>query len=667
MNTHYRRFFIAVPLFLSLATSARPAAAQQNPLVFPAAAPIVVEEVRDRILRGRELLDENDELSVATLRDASQNALAALGQVAGKNVLEAAPASLPSDVVTVGLAQRAAEAHYYWGLAADKFARRDEAITALARSVRLWSLSPRAAGEDGTLARDALLALKSRLRAGLPLVAPDDVLDSIARFAHGGQWTPRRVVFDASRLGDASGAPLKEEFLITDGNLFPPLATTGNPLVRIPTYYQDVPRASLPSSLQLSKMVTGYARQMSGPNRGQLRQVVRVFYASPFVTKDQRDDLPRARALCEQFLRVYSLFRQQLGVENLYTRGDKTEGVTTLWLLEVSAIWPQDDDDPSVLAQLGPNMPGLNVSMEGAPPDLQTTPLMRPWMAVAGQNEASPGEIMFWKAGLARSEAEWVRELCHEYGHVSLPPLGGFQAPLEPYANGIIGETLGLMWAAQIPDRFSAPGLPGDAGLGADFTGHVNDQALPALEWFRKQGPNSPLRATGTRESWKYLQGLTVYLERVYGARMLGRALVPLSQRAVQVSDIAARRSLMGTPELLRSVETTWRDPWNGTKTLPIWLPGALNLDLDAAKLISRGEATLKSGTRAEVLLWVPPGADSLRIDGAGAQNLRGVGLPYNSAPGAMRLYFAGKSGWQRFSLMAGADARISAARFERK
>lgn len=623
------------------------------------------------MLKGRALLDNNDDLAVATLRDAAQSALPSLEQVAGKNALGAAPESLPRDVVTANLAYNAAEAHYYWGVAADRFARRDESITALARAARLSRASAAAPLDGGLLRRDTADALKRVLKDGLPLIAPDDVLDSIALFAHGGLWKPSRNAFDPAPLsGEIGGGALsKEEFLITDGSLFPPLAPTANPLVRVPSYYQEVPFENLPDALKLNKMVAGYTRQNSGPNKAQWRQIVRVFYASPYLTKDRRDDLPRARALCEQFLRVHALFREQLGAANQFARGDKTEGVTTLWLLEVSALWPQDDEDPSVLAQLGPRMPGLNTGKQREPSDPETTALMRPWMPVAGQSEGEPGEILFWKAGLARPEAEWVREVCHEYGHVALPPLGGFRPPLEPFGNGVMGETLGLLWAAQLPSRFGA--APSGKGAGeamlGDFSNHVKTQALPALGFFRKAGPESPLRASSTREGWTYLQGLTTYLERVYGGHMLGRALAPLSQRAANVTSIAARRSLMDTQTLLNSVDVTWRDPWNGRKTLAVWLPGALNLPLSAPQLISRGEAALKARTRAQVLLWVPSGADSLRIEGAGAQNLRAIGLPFQAAQGGMRVYFAGKSGWQTFSLLAGADAKISAARFERK
>jgi hypothetical protein len=619
------------------------------------------EDVTQRVARGRALLDVNDPRSIALLRDAAQSGLTLLNEVAGKNMLAAAPSSLMGDVVTATLAQKVAEAHFFWGLAADRFARRDESITALTRAVRLSRALTGASVDGGNLRRDSALELGRTLREGLPLTAPDDVLDGIASIAHGGLWTPRRVALDATPLGGA-----KSEFLITTGKLFPPVDTARASLSRIPPLYQGVPTENLPPALQLDKMVAGYARETAGANRGQWRQVVRVFYASPFVTTSRRDDLPRAQALCEQFLKVQSLFKSQLGATNLYARGDKIEGVTTLYLLEISALWPQDDQDPAILAQLGPLMPALNTGkFRQQPQEVEVTALMRPWMPIAGQVESEPGEILFWKASLARPESEWVRELFHEYGHVALPPIGGFRAPLEPFANGAMGETLGALWAAALPDRFAPPpGLP--AGT-SNALAQVNAQALPTMQYFLRSGPNSPLRSTGTPENWRYLQGLTTYLERVYGARMLGNALAPLSRRAADVSNVAARRSLMTTQTLLDSLPSSWRNPWRGAKTLPIWLPGALEIKLNAATLVSRGEATLARGTRAQGLLFVPPGTDSLRIEGTGVAQMRAIGWPFQASGNGVRVYFGGRSGWQNLALQAGSAATISAARFERK
>lgn len=658
----------------------------------------------DQILQGRAMLDENDPRSVAILRDAAQTALRGLIAATGPEVLSAAPNSLPDDVLTSGLARKAAEAHLYWGLAADRFAQRDEAITALARAVRL---SRAVKGGDSTLQRDAANDLGRVLREGLPFTAPDDTLVSIAELAHGNLWKPRRLNFDVAPL--KTEGPQKLEFLITDGKVFPPVPNTPNgtaSLVRVPPLYQNVPSDKLPQSLQLDKMIAGYVRETSGPLKGQWRQIVRVFYASPFLTRDRRNDMPRAQELATQFLKIHALFWAQLGVSNLYSTigatGDRANGglggVTTLWLMEISAIWPADEEDPRVAALMGPLMPKPNTgeNRNTQPTEVVVSPLSYPWeAAISAQIDSAPGEILFWKAGLQRPPAEWVRELSHEYGHVALPPFGGFRPPLEPYANGVLGETVGMLWAAALPDQWSEtpelrlvgavaalPLPPRDDeprvtpvaaqnakfDLTEDFSEHIENNALPALKLFAVEGPNSPLKARTNRDGLRYLQGLTTYVERVYGPPLLGKALQPLAVRAAQTENAMARRSLLNTQHLLDALPFVWRDAWNGEKSLSIWLPGALaGTDFNAQTLVARGPVKLRVGTHYSGWLWVPAGADSLRIDGPGIESARVEGGAVTTAPGALRLNFGGKTGWIKFSLTPGADVMVNEARFDKR
>lgn len=649
-----------------------------------------------RLQAATALLDADDARSARELREVAQSALQTLQSTTKTDVLSVAPGALPADSLTLELSQQAARAHWLWGVAAERFTRRDEAITALARARRLVVASAGARG-DSILLRDINLELGAILSDGLPLIAPTDVLGDIAQLVHGNQWTPRSFGFDANNnpIGEPQVQSSADDgqLLVTDGQLFPPPLPGASDLEpRTPSLYRSLDAQQLPVSLKLNKMVAGYARQRSGPNQGQWRQIVRVLYASERLTENKRADLPRARALAEQFLKVHAYYQDELGLSNLYPEGDRDAGVTTLWLLEVSALWPADEKDPRVLAQLGPQMPAVNTgksALDGRP---ETTALMRPWIPIAGNMERAPGEILFWKAGLARHEAEWLRELFHEYGHVTIPPIGGFRAPLEPYANGFIGETLGMMWAANKPDEFalqvrdkpaaptfarpaatvatatanSAPGETNVAELSADIAQHLQSHALPARALFVAQGPNAPLAETGDERALIYLSGLTVYLERVYGAPLLGRALSPLAQRARQTEGAAARRGLLRSGNLFSSIETTWQTPWRADKTLPIWLPGALNAQLDAPTLVNRGAITLPKGTRASTWLWVPPGTGELRIEGAGAGNLSVIGAAFAAKSDIARVYF-GANGWQKITLVAQDNATIGQAKFVRK
>ena len=649
-------------------------------------------DLNARLQNATDLLNAGDADSAGQLREIAQGALGTLQNAIKTDVLSAAPGSLPGDSVTASLVEQTARAHWLWGVAAERFARRDEAITALARARRL-AVAAAGADDSSILLRDINLELGKVLSDGLPLIAPTDVLNDIAQLVHGGQWTPRTFRFDANsdRIGTAAIPSHGEEaqLLVTDGQLFPPPLPGADDLgPRTPALYRSLSPQQLPASLKLNKMVAGYARQNEGANKGQWRQVVRVFYASDRLTENRRADLPRARALAQQFLKVYAYYEDELGLSNIYTQGDRDAGVTTLWLLEVSALWPQDDKDPRVLAQLGPLMPTVNTGKSTAVAAPQTTETMRPWTPIAGNVESAPGEILFWKAGLARPEAEWLRELFHEYGHVALPPIGGFRPPLEPYANGFIGETLGMMWAAQNPDQFAiqiedktdsnfAPRAIADdatnaisaqinAEMRAGFAGHLQSHAVPARALFVASGPNAPIADAGDHRALLYLSGLNVMLERVYGAPLLGRALRPLAQSAGQVRGAAARRSLLRPGNVFSAIESNWSSPWRADKTLPIWLPGAMNVQLDATTLVNRSAITLRKGTRASTWLWVPPGTNELRIEGQGAGNLSVVGAAFAAKGDTARVYFAG-NGWQKVTLVAQNNATIGAAKFVRK
>ena len=696
---NHRPILLALGVLSGGALLCQPARAQEAP-TGAALADRLAGDLNGRLQAATDLLDANDPSSASELRDVAQSALKVLQSATKDDVLNAAPGSLPGDSITLNLTQQAARAHWLWGVAAQRFVRRDEAITALARARRLAVAS--AGADDNTLLlRDINIEINKVLSDGLPLIAPTDVLGDIAQLIHDDSWTPRSFGFDA--VSDQIGAPRVQsgaddlQLLVTDGQLFPPpLPGTSDISPRTPALYSQFSDKQLPASLRLNKMVAGYARQSSGPNQGQWRQVVRVLYASSRLTDNKRDDLPRARALAEQFLKVHDYYQNDLGLSNLYAEGDRDAGVTTLWLLEVSALWPADDKDPRVLAQLGPLMPNINTGKSSIEPVPETTELMRPWAPIAGNVESVPGEILFWKAGLVRPEAEWLRELFHEYGHVTIPPLGGFRAPLEPYANGFIGETLGMLWAAQSPAEFTlqvqdkqvAPTFltpvavaatspvskPADAAsaesvaaeMRADINQHLQSHAIPARELFVASGPNAPISEAGDAQSLLYLSGLTVYLERVYGAPLLGRALSPLAQRAREAQGTAARRTLLRPGNLFSAIETNWQKPWRADNTLPVWLPGALNARLDATTLANRGAITLPKGTRATTWLWVPPGTGELRIEGAGAGNLSVLGTAFAAKGDIARVYFAA-NGWQKITLVAQDNVTIGTAKFVRK
>jgi hypothetical protein len=671
----------------------------------PGASARLLEDVRLQVSRGRAQFESNQVSSVETLRDAAQKSLNALVSYVGPQVVTASPEQMPTTGFWAAAARQAAEAHYWWGRAADGFGRRDEAVTAFARAARF---AGQLRGGSNALARDSLLALGGSLRDGLPLIAPDDTLDTIADIAHGKLWEPRRFSVDYSNLNfvvaaandPASGrrAPLVREFLITAGRLYPPVPSSAvdvaSSLSRIPPLYRRVKEDALPDVLKLDRMAVGYERAAGGPDKGLWRQAVRVFYASSYLTKDRRDDSARSQMLCAQFLKTRALFQTALGLENSFAK----DGVTTLWLSEVSSLWPRDDDDPQVRAALGSQMPKINVRTIGqsAITEIDTPPTSFPWRA-AGQLDSSPGEIMFFKMTAARDESEWLREIMHEYGHVALPSFDNFRPPLEPYSNGLLGETLGMLWAAGDPASWGVPAeastpATSNAGLPAAVRAHVHDQARAALAFWLDKGPVSTLRRDPDAPGLQYLQGLAVYIERVYGAPVLAQALSPLAGKGVNAANPLDRLNALNTESLLAGFPNALRDAFgssiSGTEirvvvggdrgVLPVWLGGALEVPKQTTDdLISRAPLKLAAGARATGWLYVPPSASTLRVEWQGANRsadtltLEGAKTTplaplHPDAASAFKLDVNARPGWQKFTFLARSEVTILAAQFEK-
>lgn len=662
----------------------------------------IMDEVRGLTARGQLLLQASDTGAIEALRQAAMKTIPALKLVWGQDVMSGRLQGIELETTLRMIALEASQTHYLWGVAAERFGHRDEAITALARAARF--LPPEPSGKpDRTVphahngsSREINTAMNALLRDGLPVLASDDVLDTVASEFYGGLWQPRRFSMNASgpnaRQPSVDGVALNHEFLITSGRLFPPIeggteTQKSTSLIRIPPLYRSVSAAALPAVLRLDKMIVGYERDREGSNKGLWRQAVRVFYPSSTLTAERRDDRPRAEALAAQFLKVQALARTRLGVTNLYDR----DGVTTLWLAEVSALWPKDDENPAIRTQVGVLMPGVNTPLNAtAPPqEIAASPLEQPWRA-AGQVEWALGDIMFFRTGHQRPESEWLRELIHEYGHVALPAFEGYQPPLEPYGNGFIGETIGMVWVAGLLDQFSNPlrensAAPAGADtqqeeFAAEVNGHVLSHAIPALRLWNRQGPGSALRADRTATGSQYVQGLALYAERVYGPRLLGVALKPLLERSVIPTNSDTRLEPVFTDSLVETLEATLQNPFlPNQNSAPVWLGGAFESPahpLSALDFAQRAPVKLRAGERVSGWLYLPPTATALRLEWQSpaptaprpedgwTSTPAGPSLP--AATGAARLTLPNRTGWQRLTLIAPTDLTITGSWFER-
>jgi len=165
------------------------------------------------------------------------------------------------------------------------------------------------------------------------------------------------------------------------------------------------------------------------------------------------------------------------------------------------------------------------------------------WLCTGGQSggEQWRDNIYLYDLDTPRSSIEWLRETVHEYAHLALPAVGGYDAP-EYWANGYLGERLLVRWFERGPD-----GPARVEALWGDFSGAPNfDRILvaPPLALYKKIGPSPVWLARKDEAGMRYLIGQALTFDDKHGAARLGDAFRRLPHfRAANAQDFAAALS----------------------------------------------------------------------------------------------------------------------------
>ena len=178
---------------------------------------------------------------------------------------------------------------------------------------------------------------------------------------------------------------------------------------------------------------------------------------------------------------------------------------------------------------------------------------------------------------------EFARELAHEYGHATLPGIGGYSEP-EDWANGDIGERVYMSWLLQ--------GMIAGK-LGTNDTMHAtldqmqayyDETVLPHLKRVATKGPN--LAALKRRDGTGYaeLLGLASYCAAIMPHKMFGRAVA-------LTATPDAEGFLKGVVEAA-SEQPEWKVsiPMGLKANEPIWVPQREGSVKGARELQRRGE-----------------------------------------------------------------------------
>ncbi|MEI8282573.1 MAG: hypothetical protein WCG75_09235, partial [Armatimonadota bacterium] len=116
---------------------------------------------------------------------------------------------------------------------------------------------------------------------------------------------------------------------------------------------------------------------------------------------------------------------------------------------------------------------------------------------------------------------EKVRELCHEYGHASLPAVGGYDKP-EYWANGYLGEKLFMNWLAQQPNLSSDQIYDCDPTLLKKW---VAKTCEPLVTKGASNYPATKFLTGKTSESMNHYIGLMLWMQSILPQKIFGRTM----------------------------------------------------------------------------------------------------------------------------------------------
>lgn len=176
---------------------------------------------------------------------------------------------------------------------------------------------------------------------------------------------------------------------------------------------------------------------------------------------------------------------------------------------------------------------------------------------------------------------EMVREVAHEYGHATLPPIGGFTEP-EEWANGVLGERLYLTYLAQARRNNE---LSAEDTLGATpeaLDAWVKKNVEPLVEQAATNGPRPALLAGSGKASMDAFTGLALWTQQLFGDHVLSRSLEINGQSAKDLP--ASIATAAEEPGLI-----TLKIP-TALRGRPIWVP------VGGGKLIGAKPTATKAG-----------------------------------------------------------------------
>ncbi len=159
---------------------------------------------------------------------------------------------------------------------------------------------------------------------------------------------------------------------------------------------------------------------------------------------------------------------------------------------------------------------------------------------------------------------EMAREIAHEYGHATLPPIGGFTQP-EFWVNGDLGERLFLKWKLEALEKGEITERDVMNVPLATLKDWVGKKVTPLSDAVWNQGPRLPILKGKDLVALDAFLGLVLFADEILPDEILGTTLFANADETATGFEKALRETLKEGPGF-----TIASKKWIG-KT--VWLP----------------------------------------------------------------------------------------------
>lgn len=158
---------------------------------------------------------------------------------------------------------------------------------------------------------------------------------------------------------------------------------------------------------------------------------------------------------------------------------------------------------------------------------------------------------------------EQIREIAHEYGHASLPPMGIFTQP-EQWINGDLGERIYLRYFLREIRRKRVTRFDVINASEESLAGYVAKNVTPLVQTFLKNGPDPKLAAKTDLSGANAYLGMMLHLETILPPETFGRVMVLSGDRGP---------SALKAVTLAVDEKATLKLNLGGMKGQRVWIP----------------------------------------------------------------------------------------------